>query len=304
MSQQSIQNNSQEENVKVVSILPETKVVLNQPKQQSLNTSESSEVKSIHLKESKEEQPIQKNKSLKRKASNKEQEKKKKKKHYDDEDDDDDEVDDCYDEERSEDEESVGSLKDFVVDQEDEDITIQSHAVEEEEKPLKNIDVSNIIQGKRKRKPPKRYFDKDYLKIMSEGNKKEYQELLKYVKNTKKHYQNKQHDNEEVDSEEDEVDEDEKVDSEEVDDEEVDVEEVDVEEVDDEEVDEDDDEDEDDEEVDDEDDEDEDDEDEDDDDEDEDDEEVYSEEDEDDDEVDSEEEDDDEVDSEEEESKN
>jgi len=71
---------------------------------------------------------------------------------------------------RSVDEESMGSLAEFVVDDETEierEIR-ESRLKQKEAHPLDGIDPSNIVVGKRQRKKPERYIDPHYWQIMTQ----------------------------------------------------------------------------------------------------------------------------------------
>jgi hypothetical protein len=86
-------------------------------------------------------------------------------------------------EERSEDEESIGSLADFIVADEEEDGDVEPESPSEPESKNDGIDHSNIITGKRRRKPVTRYLDPDYWKLMTKGeDEKEIEEFVAEVK--------------------------------------------------------------------------------------------------------------------------
>lgn len=101
---------------------------------------------------------------------------------YEDDYEDDDE--DDYEDERSEDEESIGSLKDFIVDDEEVEKDISRAKKERKSKkdPLDGIDQSNIVTGKRRRKPVSRYIDDQYWKLMTADlDEKEVDEFVREV---------------------------------------------------------------------------------------------------------------------------
>lgn len=85
--------------------------------------------------------------------------------------------------ERSEDEESIGSLKDFIVENEEDVVAEikQSREIEKQKEndPLDGIDTSNIISGKRTRRAPTRYVDPDYWNLMTQDMDEE--EVAEFV---------------------------------------------------------------------------------------------------------------------------
>jgi X-linked retinitis pigmentosa GTPase regulator len=92
-----------------------------------------------------------------------------------------DDVDDFYDEEKSEDDDDAGSLEDFIVNDEPDDNEKETSDEPEEcvtltkeesnKRDLEDINSSNILTGKRTRKPVKRFEDdlfqsEEYKKMM------------------------------------------------------------------------------------------------------------------------------------------
>ena len=85
---------------------------------------------------------------------------------------------------RSVDEDSVGSLAEFVVEDETElqREILESRVKQREADPLDDIDPSNIITGKRQRKKPTRYIDPNYWQLMTQDmDEEEVQEFEKEV---------------------------------------------------------------------------------------------------------------------------
>ena len=81
-------------------------------------------------------------------------------------------TDDEYENVRSEDDESVGSLKDFIIDDDDEvdevDATKVNELKQEIKPPLDGINTANIIEGKRPRRSTQRYVDPQYWELMTQ----------------------------------------------------------------------------------------------------------------------------------------
>ena len=95
---------------------------------------------------------------------------------------------------RSVDEDSVGSLAEFVVEDETElqrEIR-ESRVKQREADPLDGIDTSNIITGKRQRKKPTRYIDPNYWQLMTQDmDEEEVQEFEKEVETEDKEEEDK-----------------------------------------------------------------------------------------------------------------
>jgi hypothetical protein len=75
---------------------------------------------------------------------------------------------------RSDDEDDDGEdLKGFIVNSDEDDVEISDEEKPSKSNPLSGVDPSNIITGKRRRKPAKRYVHPDYWKMMTKALKPE-----------------------------------------------------------------------------------------------------------------------------------
>ena len=84
-----------------------------------------------------------------------------------DEEENDEDEDEDIESDRSEDEGSVGSLEDFIVDDKAVARDIREAKLKRKRDPLEGIDTTNIVPGKRQRKAVNRYMDKDFWKLMT-----------------------------------------------------------------------------------------------------------------------------------------